>query len=280
MEGAPVLEWLQAAWVKHGGELMMQAAGTLLGLAFGWIFWLRKALDSRRRLRKGQTDSFTFQMHVLKPVPGTNEEVLLFRNILSSTTVAALFENPAARELVRSLARKTTVHQPILRTKGACGYDVLNDAFTHAAGHLAIAPFPREKWLFAMTCEDRQAVRRSCVRCFLIRPRDLERFLDWEWCRDRVRVEAPWHWFRVVALRQMALQWKVEEEERAKRLDQETRMPLVDKHHQHAWVREMSAGVFVDEVCVGQAARIPWEKFQEDVSRLGLDLKTGVIRKR
>ena len=51
-----------------------------------------------------------------------------------------------------------------------------------------------------MTCEDRHVVRKRCVRCFLIRPEDLRRFGDWTWCCTKVRVEKPWHWYRVVAL--------------------------------------------------------------------------------
>lgn len=255
--------------------MLLQFLATLLGLVFGWFLWLRKALVSQKRLKKGETDNVIFQMHVLQPVSGTRGDVvLLFRNVVANTTVEDLYENPAARELVRRLAKGTTLHDPVLQTEGSQGFDVLNDAFSHVAGHLAITSFEREVWLFAMTCEDRQMVRRTSVRCFLIRKRDLRRFLDWDWCRDHVQVEKPWHWFRVVALHQIAQQWNAEKQKRLESgPERATRMPLVDPQDGHPRIREMSVGINTSEVSVGEPFRIPWESHAEELKKMGMDLE-------
>jgi hypothetical protein len=214
-----------------------------------------------------------FQAHFLASVPGSDKCVLIFRNLMPSTTVNALYDNPAARKIVREMADFTSLKNPVLRTEGRLGFEVLNDAFNHIAGHLATTPFARETWLFAMTCEDRQVVRRKCVRCFLIRPAELELFANWQWCRMNVLCEQPWHWYRIVALHQIAQQWQQEEKAAQNPAAETQGMPLVDKHATHRRIRPLSAGIFANEKPVGEPVSIPWTAQEWELKKLGLDLK-------
>jgi hypothetical protein len=127
-----------------------------------------------------------------------------------------------------------------------------------------------------MTCEDRHVVRKRCVRCFLVRPEDLRRFSDWTWCCTKVRVEKPWHWYRVVALHCIAKIWH-DEQELSRRHDAthdtSNDMPLVDKHLRHNRVMELSVGLNPDERPVGPPLAIAWATHLAKLQPLGLKLE-------
>ncbi|MFQ3578073.1 MAG: hypothetical protein SNJ52_03570, partial [Verrucomicrobiia bacterium] len=136
--------------------------------------------------------------------------------------------------------------------------------------------FPRQAWLFAMTCEDRKVTRKRCLRCFLIRPRDLEMFADWTWCRDHVRCEQPWHWFRIVALHQVARSWVDQQKEDAMGGFRTATGPLVDDQARHRRLRTLSLGIAPEEVPVAAAVRIDWATHAPALSKLGLRLDVPV----
>lgn len=254
-----------------GGHIL----GLIVGFAFSWFLLLRKRRLALARLTRGDSDDVLFQSHHLHAIPGTDRFVLLFRNIAPTLKVDGLYDNPAASDIVRKLADKTTLSNPVLQTEGTLGFEVLNDAFGHIAGHLATTPFEREAWLFAMTCEDRQVVRRKCIRCFLIRPRDLEHFANWDWCRDHVLCEQPWHWYRIVALHQIASQWRAEDSRERMRDHSQDGLPLVDDHTVHRRIRTISAGIFTKEIPVGEPVTVPWQNQERELKRLGLHLSVA-----
>lgn len=274
-----LIDWLLSLdWQRLVPELLGKGLGFLAGFAASWYLLFRRRLNALQRLRSGDSDDLIFQMNLLKPDPaGDGRSVLLFRNVAPRTTVNGLYDNEAAREVVQKLAGATTLQDPVLKTEGTLGFEVLNDALGHIAGLLAVTPFPRETWLFVMTCEDRQVVRKKCVRCFLIRPADLEKFVDWEWCRSKVRVEKPWHWFRVVALNRIACQWR-EEQELSRRREQQPRdeeMPLVDRQLRHNRIRQVSLGLNLDEHPVGEPYTIRWSSHVATLKKLGLELESS-----
>ncbi len=274
-----ILPWLQSfEWPRLVPELLGKFLGVLLGLAGSWFLIFRKRLKALEKLKAGDSDDVLFQMHVIQPLPGTSDAVLLFRNVAPRLTIHLLYDNPIVQEEVIRLADNTSMRSPVLKTQGTMGFEILNDAFGHIAGQLAAMPFPRAPWLFAMTCEDRAIVRKKCIRCFLIRPADLERFLDWSWCRDHVRVEKPWHWFRVVALHQMALEWQ--EQRSAVAIGENAQadlMPLVHDQEKHDRIREMSIGLNPGEQPIGPPYRIPWKEHLTSLKELGLPLETSRV---
>ncbi len=271
-----VADWLRnLEWQRVVPEITGKFIGFLLGFFASWFLLFRKHLKALDRLKRGDSDDVLFQAHFLAPVPGSDQCVLIFRNLMPSTTVNDLYDNPAARKIVREMADYTSLKSPVLRTEGLLGFEVLNDAFNHIAGHLATTPFPRDTWLFAMTCEDRKVVRRKCVRCFLIRPAELERFANWRWCRENVMCEQPWHWYRIVALHQLATLWKQEKAEAQNPSPKAQGMPLVDKHATHRRIRPLSAGIFVNEKPVGEPVSIQWTAQEWELKKMGLDLNAS-----
>ena len=81
-----------------------------------------------------------------------------------------------------------------------------------------------------------------------------------------------WHWYRVVALHQMALLWKAEELAEAQKDRAREGLPLVDDQAVHRHIRPMAAGVNPDEIAVGTPVQIPWHDQEKELIRLGLHL--------
>ena len=193
-----MMEWLATLqWDRMVPEFAGKALGVITGFVVSWFVLVRRRMKALERMQRGDSDDFIFQMHVLLGDESSPQDVtLVFRNVAPKTTLNDLYDNEAVRQRVKELADGCSLADPVLQTRGTLGFELLNDALGHVAGVLALSPLPRRRWIFAMTCEDRQVVRKKCVRCFLIQPNDLVRFADWTWCRGHVRVEKPWHWFR------------------------------------------------------------------------------------
>ncbi|EMI21680.1 hypothetical protein RMSM_01393 [Rhodopirellula maiorica SM1] len=273
-----VMDWFESLqWERLVPELIGKALGFLSGFAASWFLLFRRRLNALQRMQSGDSDDFIFQMHHLSPVAGhADDVVLLFRNVAPKITLNDLYDNEAVRDVVKKIAEQTTLDDPILKTEGTLGFELLNDAVGHIAGLLATTPFPRKAWLFVMTCEDRQAVRKKCIRCFLIQPADLEKFVDWNWCQHHVLVEKPWHWFRVVALHRIACAWKAEQRVAMEQSTRSTEldMPLVDKQVRHDRVRVLSLGLNESESPIGEPHRIAWKSHLANLASMGLPLTT------
>lgn len=252
---------LELEWPRLIPELVGKGLGFLLGFIASWYFLFRKRIRELQRFQQGDSDDVIFQAHYLLPV-GPEQVQLVFRNVTTKLTVNQLYDNPAARELIRSLTEQSTLNDPILPTRGTLGFELLNDAANYAAGALATSPHPKEVWLFCMTCEDRVAVRRRCVRCFLVRQQDLERFEDWDWVCRSVRVEKPWHWFRLVALHRIARVWQVERA-RFARIEKDHALPLVDDQFEHRRIVKLSLGLPESEVSVAEPFAVDWSQHSE-----------------
>lgn len=267
------MEWRMAV-----PEITGKAVGFMLGFAASWFLLFRRKLQELRRFQQGDSDEILFQMHQLVPVPGSDEVTVIFRNVGPKTTINLLYENTAARELVRKLADNTSSSEPILKTEGTPGFEVVNDALGYVAGYLSLSPFDRENWLFMMTCEDRQVVRKKCIRCFLIRPEDLMRFEDWSWCSTKVRVEKPWHAYRILALHFIALSRKQESQSPDQiggwKRASEFNKSIGRDEAKHDRIRVISAGLHRGEKPTGEPVKVDWRELQGLLKELKLSMPT------
>ncbi|QDS95150.1 hypothetical protein FF011L_39370 [Roseimaritima multifibrata] len=301
-----IIDWLSSLqWERLIPEWIGKALGFLSGFVASWFLLFRRRLNAIQKAQSGDSDDIIFQMHVLHPNPsedtGQRDEeqpnasdselqpenpgptkatakrhashTLLFRNIAPKTTLNQLYDNIAVREELQKFADQTSLNDPVLDTTGTLGFEILNDALGHIAGLMAITSEPREPWLFAMTCEDRQVVRKRCIRCFLIRPEDLEKFANWTWCQEEVAVEKPWHWFRVIALHRMAILWRSEQQATLRSGQSDERaMPMVDSQTKHDRVRTISVGMNTQEQPIGSPHQIDWTAHLPDLQKLGIEL--------
>lgn len=265
--------WLAGLdWDKFTIQVLGSLVGSLLGILGAWFLWFRRRMLERKKLQRGDSEEVLFQMHTLLPYEGSDEEVVLaFRNVGPRVTVQTLYDNLAAQALAKKLSDKTTFMDPVLNTEGRVGFEVLNTALGYIAGFLAITSFEREIWLFAMTCEDREVVRKKCLRCFLIRPDDLSRFLDWNWCTTKVRVEKSWHGFRIATLHRLAMTWQEETAKRQQLAGTATHleMPSVDEQTFHERVRQLSLGLNTKEKYVGEPCAVNWNEILDKLNEVG-----------
>jgi hypothetical protein len=265
--------WLQnLEWQRIIPEMAGKASGVLLGFVASWFLLFRRKLLELKRFTDGESDEILFQMHKLVPIEHSPDDiVLIFRNIGLKTSINQLYENTAARELVRKLADGTSLTEPILHTEGTPGFEILNDALGHIAGYLSLTPFERENWLFTVTSEDRQVVRKRCIRCFLIRPEDLQRFADLSWCLTHVKVEKPWHAYRVLSLHAIARIWQDERkvpdqiEGWKTRPDSQKRASQAVRHER---IRVISVGLNKGEKPIGEPVTINWDEIKSLVDAM------------
>lgn len=280
------MDWIQNLiadwdWNTFWPETLGKATGVIIGILASWFLLIRRRLQSMNRLKSGDSDDVLFQAHYLVPVMvGSNEEAtstryqLLFRSVAEKKTVPQIYDNPAAAELVKTLGDETSLNQPILPTQGTIGFEVLNDAASWMSGVAATSSNERRVWLFCMTAEDRQVVRKRCVRCFLIRPEDLKCFHDWNWCRDVVTVERPWHWFRVVALHRVARLY-ADQCRMHSQPASSTMMPLVDDQSAHRRIVPLSLGLIENERPVSEPFELDWSARRSTPTGRQLILEEG-----
>ena len=162
---------------------------------------------------------------------------------------------------------------------GTIGFEVLNDAAGWISGSVATSSNERQVWLFCLTAEDRQVVRKRCVRGFLIRPDDLARFHDWAWCRTHVRLERPWHWFRIVALHRIARIY-ADQQLMYSSPGNPGAMPLVDDQAGHRRIIPLSLGLMPTETPIGPPVEIDWASHLEKFSAMRLRLEVAEVPSR
>lgn len=266
-------------WNLFWPEVLGKATGVALGVILSWFLVVRKRIQSMLRLQQGDSDDVLFQAHYLHPLDNSQIQ-LLFRNVAEKRTIEQIYDNPAAVSLIRQLGDETSLNNPILPTQQTIGFEVLNDAAGWISGALATSPGARNVWLFCLTCEDRSVVRKRCVRAFMIRPDDLQKFHDWQWCRNNVSVERPWHWFRVVALhrvaRALADQSRVfsPNSNQASQASQSA-MPLVDDQVAHRRIIPLALGLPENDCPIGPPIEINWPSHLQSGPAKQLSLEEG-----
>lgn len=208
------MQWLLNWCESNFQEVINSIIGTAVTLTLGYFALRWRHYSAIRRLVRGDSsDRVVVQLNALETVGG--QEVLMLRNLAGSTTVTGLVgADPAAAGIISCLARKTTVKDPLLRFKGPAGEQTLHTVINYVTDANALSPHPLGDLLVAVTCEDRSLVQRTQIRILLIRPADLLRFLDREFC-SRLCVEKPWQGVRIVALHQWALDYQREQSEQA-----------------------------------------------------------------
>jgi hypothetical protein len=261
-----------------GSNLLEGLLQAFAVVVIGWLVLYRQW----RQLTQGRSDQIVFSANLLTPISaptagsaGDEQYVLQLRTVLPPRTIDQLLDNVALRRLTRSLAERTSVVDPILATVGTSGFEIVNDIVNSVAGSLASAPFRRDQWLLAVTCEDRKVVRKCCIRVLLVRRTDLERLASWDWCRKRIAVEEWYHFWRIVTLHQIALRFQEEQKRQDQLRAQDISanlLPLVDSQAHHPRIRALSLGINTDEPIIKPPAAVDWSRYLPKVAAMGLEL--------
>jgi hypothetical protein len=260
------------------GKLLEGILQAIAVVVIGWLVLYRQW----RQLIQGRSDQIIFSANLFtaldphdQPAPAGERYLLQLRTVLPPKTVDQLLDNVALRKLTRHLAEEATLTNPILATEGTAGFEIVNDIVNCVSGSLASAPFRRDQWLMAVTCEDRRVVRKCCIRVLLVRRVDLERMVSWDWCRGHVRVEAWYHFWRIVTLHQIALRFQEEQASQGKGNAKDSEadlLPLVDRQAHHPRIRILSLGLNVEEPVIKPPLQVDWDRCLPQVAELGLKL--------
>jgi hypothetical protein len=252
-------------WLLVTQDALGKVAAIVIGIVLTWLVFFRHLW----KFRLGDSDDILFQAHYL--VPRDEKYVLVFRTVAPPTAIKKLYDNSAAQRLVRQLADDTSLDDPILKTEGHLGFEVVNDVVNYVAGFLSLASFPTEEWLLTVTCEDRKVARKKCIRVFLIRQRDLERFADWEWCRTTLLTEAPWHFFRIMALHKIAGTFAAESAPQPLVHQGSVRdQLLVEPRARHPRIRRLALSIKPEEIAVGAPSQPNWDEVTPYLRSIGM----------
>ncbi|HZW30039.1 MAG TPA: hypothetical protein VFF52_04980 [Isosphaeraceae bacterium] len=263
-------------------EGLLQAVAVVV---IGWLVLYRQW----RQITQGRSDQVVVSANLLTPIDGAatapgspagDRYVLQLRTVLPPRTIDQILDNVALRRLTRRLAEQASLTDPILATSGTAGFEIVNDIVNSVAGSLASAPFRRDPWLLALTCEDRKVVRKCCIRVLLVRRDDLQRLASWDWCREHVLVESWYHYWRIVTLYQIARRFQEEQERQTQARDQDIKenlLPLVDSQAHHPRVRLLSLGINVDEPILKPPVAVDWERSLPRIAALGLKLPDSAV---
>ncbi len=251
-------------------EDVLGKIGTILvGVAVAWVVFFSQL----RKFWLGDSDDLLVQAHYL--LPRGEKYLLAFRTVVPPTTVKRLFDNDAAQRLIRRLAKETTIDQPILQSDGHLGFEIVNDILNYISGHLAVSPLPRSEWLMVTTCEDRRVAKKKCVRVFLIKPDDLSRFRDARFMQEKVAVESPWHFFRVVALHRIANDPEWVESMNSNQVSKSTREQfLIEPRAKHPRIRQVSLGLPETESSTKEPIEPNWPEATKYLRSYGSTIAT------
>ncbi len=181
-------------------EILAGLIGLLLGGLIAWAISGWRFFRAMQRLKAGDLkDQVLMQSHELLPHP-EGAEVLCFTTELVFSSLSEILPNPALSKLYLEAARKTTEAQPLIRSTDEMAGKAIRDFVNHASAQIQHLD---GEYLFLLTRESQDDVKRKLIRVFLIPPELLRRFLNW----DNVmtyRVENDHHWPRLLNLHLIA----------------------------------------------------------------------------
>ncbi|MCB0344029.1 MAG: hypothetical protein KDD66_02885 [Bdellovibrionales bacterium] len=150
----------------------------------------------------------------------TDDNVLLISQIPHGTSVPQLFfPNTAVQKELKRICGQASWSEPVIpftdQNRG-----ILERLFNNVAEHNRAAHGEVRPWLVIPTYWDLPE-DRTCIRMLVVSPEQLEKFIDWEWCKT-VKVEGRTHWSRIIVLHRAALYYfhleKGREDGRARRI--------------------------------------------------------------
>lgn len=256
-------------WVHTA--LAMALTGGATWVAARWRY--RQALV---RLERGDSDDIISSAHYLLPAPAKHiasrgeqpaqtleRFCLCFRTVGLVSTVDRAFDNEALRQLARDLVSKSSIATPILRASDEkkLGYEMVKTLKNLVVASLSTSPYADRVWLMVVTCEDRELVDTRCLRIFLIRPEDLERFRDWNWVKTHIMVEKPWHWPRVHSLHKIATTW---EEQKSGKWKEDRRAGVA------APISSLAMGLKETTSLSAQPREIDWNEVARELRERGI----------
>ena len=189
-------DWLQLHFVQ--GLLL-----TLLGLAIGWLLGRWRRYRQLRRATGGDAREVMAVEQILVKEQPDGRVTMRIRSC-GAAPLEYVLPNPAAHDVFLERAGATMSTDPLISMKDAIGSYILYLLTPWVCGMCRSGPFPHDTWVMAPVCEPGILSAHQATTIILVRQTDLERFLDWDWCKalhvehgsDGARVLTLWHMAR------------------------------------------------------------------------------------
>jgi len=247
-------EWLQLHFVQ--GLLL-----TLLGLVIGWLLGRWRRYRQLRRVTGGDAREVMAVEQILVKEQGDGRVTMRIRSC-GAAPLHSVLPNPVAHDAFLQRAEATMSTDPLISMKDAIGSYLLYLLTPWVCGMCRGGPFPHDVWVMAPVCEPGLLSAHQATTIILVRQADLERCVDWEWCKT-LQVEHGGDGARILTLWHMAREF-------TRQLDDVRRLREAGKRTTYVETMYLlDLGLDTQEVDV-PTRPVPWERFAKVLKELRL----------
>jgi hypothetical protein len=177
----------------------------LVGLLAGWLLghWRRYRL--LRQVQGGDAREVVAIEQILIKDHADGTVTMRIRSA-GSAPLREVLPNPVVYEAFLQRAMGTKPTNPLISMAGQMGSYLLYLLTPWVCGMVRQGPFKHDAWVMAPVCEPGVLSAHQSSTIILIRRTDLERFLDWEQCKD-MHVEHGSDGARILTLWHMAREY-------------------------------------------------------------------------
>jgi len=253
-----VLESVRTVLELHGVQGLLL---TLLGVATGWLLARWRRFRMQRRIAGGDArEIIAIDQILVHDYPDGRTTV---RNrACGSAALESVLPNPVAHDAFLARAKATRSVNPLIDLKDHMGSYLLYLLTPWVCGMVRHGRLPHEVWIMAPVCEPGVLSAHQSSTVILIQRSDLERFRDWEFCRN-VEVEHGSDGARVLTLWHMAREYERQRNEVEQLQAAGKPTTFVETMYY------LDLGLDIDEVDI-PTKPVPWERFASTLKALKL----------
>jgi hypothetical protein len=175
----------------------------LFGLIVGWLLGRWRRYRQLRRISGGDARELLAVEQTLVKEHADGRVTMRIR-AHGAAPLQSVMPNPVAHDTFLERALATTPTAPLLSLKDALGSYLLYLLTPWVCGVTRSGALPHDVWVMAPVCEPGLLSAHQATTILLVRRADLQRFLDWSWCKtlqvehgsDGARVLTLWHMAR------------------------------------------------------------------------------------
>ncbi len=199
--GKPFWTWLISAF-RSAEPVLVIIAVELFAVFLAQIvhmFFARRTLKRHHKQLIGKVNQDEIENQLIWV---TDDGVLLISQIPRGTSVQYLFfPNTAVQGELKRICKTASWSEPVIPfTRENRG--ILEKLFNNVSENNRGAHGKVEPWLVIPTYWDIPE-DRTCIRMLVVNKEQLQKFLDWEWCKT-LKLEGGMHWTRVIVLHRAA----------------------------------------------------------------------------
>ncbi len=255
-------------------ELESRGASTLfgffLGAALGWLMGRLRRIQQRRRILRGDArDTVVINHHLIETHAASRRpRTLRIRSIGQGQLRDVVPNGHLAAELLRR-AFRVTPRDPLISMEGAEGSYLLETLTNFVCDRVGNAPFDHDLYVMAPCCEAAGLAGHQPINVLLVAAKDLERFEEWEVCRD-VEVEHGSDGVRILTLMELARRFRSEQARISELRGGGQRTRFLET----MYLLDLALDKRSTPVPTKKA---PWERFAAVLQEMGLAIDRGVV---